>query len=134
MSSSNCWLCNSNKVFKIKDGIDKNISPDDFNITDDRYGVTLPIYRCMDCKFEFCPEPIDLDSMYNHMEDDSYIESSKSRSIQAKKIAKYSSKFIKDKSKILDIGCGSGLLVKEFKDLDYQAYGLEPSKFLTSEA
>ena len=134
MSSFNCWLCDSNQVSKIKEGIDKNISPEDFNITDDRYGVTLPIYRCMDCKFEFCPEPVDLDSMYNYMEDDSYIESSKSRSIQAKKIAKYSSKFIKDKSKILDIGCGSGLLVKEFKDLDYEAYGLEPSKFLAGEA
>ena len=64
------------------------------------------------------------------MEDDSYLETSKSRSIQANKIAKYSRKFIKKDSKVLDIGCGSGLLVKEFESLNYDSYGLEPSNFL----
>ena len=84
MNTFNCWICKSPKTKKIKNGLDKNISPADFNITDDRYGTTLTIYRCLDCKFEFCPETIDLHSMYENMEDQSYIETSKSRLIQAK--------------------------------------------------
>ena len=71
--------------------------------------------------------------MYKSMEDDAYIETSKSRSIQARKIASYSDKFFREKSKVLDIGCGSGLLVKEFEDLKYDSYGLEPSEFLVNE-
>ena len=133
MNTYNCWICKSSKIKKIKNGIDKNISPTDFNITDDQYGITLPIYRCLQCNYEFCPENIDLHSMYENMEDDSYIETSKSRSIQAKKIAKYSDKFLKENSKLLDVGCGSGLLVKAFKDLNHESYGLEPSNFLASE-
>tara|TARA_B100000989_G_C19491590_1_gene450064 strand:+ start:170 stop:1039 length:870 start_codon:yes stop_codon:yes gene_type:complete len=133
MSTFNCWVCNSPKTKKIKSGLDKNISPKDFNITDDRYGTTLPIYRCLECNFEFCPETIDLNSMYKNMEDESYVETSKSRSIQAKKIAKYSDKFLKGDSKLLDVGCGSGLLVKAFDDLNYESYGLEPSSFLFNE-
>jgi 2-polyprenyl-3-methyl-5-hydroxy-6-metoxy-1,4-benzoquinol methylase len=133
MCNFKCWICNSLNVSKIKNGLDKNVTPNDFNITDDRYGVTLPIYKCMDCKFEFCPESVDLNKMYEFMEDDSYVESSKSRLIQAKKIAKYSDKILKENSKLLDIGCGSGLLVKAFKDLNHESYGLEPSKFLAKE-
>ena len=133
MNTHNCWICKSSNTKNVKKGLDKSISPDDFNITDDRYGTTLPIYRCLDCKFEFCPEAIDLNSMYENMEDDSYIETSKSRSIQAKKIAQYSDKILKENSKLLDIGCGSGLLVKEFDDLNHESYGLEPSNFLAKE-
>ena len=133
MSAFNCWICNSPKTKKIKIGLDKNVLPKDFNITDDRYGTTLPIYRCLECKFEFCPENIDLNSMYKNMEDVSYVETSKSRSIQAKKIAKYSDKFLKENSKLLDVGCGSGLLVKAFNDLNHESYGLEPSNFLSNE-
>ena len=133
MNAFNCWICNSPKTKKIKIGLDKNILPKDFNITDDRYGITLPIYRCLECKFEFCPENIDLNSMYKNMEDVSYVETSKSRSIQAKKIAKYSDQFLKENSKILDVGCGSGLLVKAFNDLNHESYGLEPSNFLANE-
>ena len=44
MKKLNCWLCGSNHVYKIKDGIDEGITAEDFNITDDRYGITLPIY------------------------------------------------------------------------------------------
>ncbi len=130
MCKNSCWICNGSNIKKVKQGIEKEISPNDFNITDDRYGTTLAIYRCLDCKFEFCPETIDLTNMYENMEDDSYLETSQSRSIQAKKIAKYCHKFIKKDSKILDIGCGSGLLVKEFELLNYDSYGLEPSNFL----
>ena len=133
MSTFNCWVCSSSKTKKIKSGLDKNILPKDFNITDDRYGTTLPIYRCLECNFEFCPETIDLNNMYKNMEDESYVETSKSRSIQAKKIAKYSDKFLKENSKLLDVGCGSGLLVKAFDDLNYESYGLEPSSFLFNE-
>ena len=85
MNNFNCWICKSTNIKRVKDGLEENITPEDFNITDDRYGTTLPIYRCLDCKFEFCPESIDLNSMYEDMQDDSYVETSKSRSIQAKK-------------------------------------------------
>jgi 2-polyprenyl-3-methyl-5-hydroxy-6-metoxy-1,4-benzoquinol methylase len=133
MNNFNCWICKSTNIKRVKVGLEKNIKPEDFNITDDRYGTTLPIYRCLDCKFEFCPEAIDLNSMYEDMEDDSYVETSKSRSIQAKKIAEYANKFIDKNSKVLDVGCGTGLLVKEFANLNYESYGLEPSNFLAQE-
>tara|TARA_B110001450_G_C17637976_1_gene488030 strand:+ start:692 stop:1558 length:867 start_codon:yes stop_codon:yes gene_type:complete len=131
MKICKCWICGSTNVRKVKAGVETGISPDDFNITDDRYGTTLPIYKCFDCNFEFCPESIDLNNMYANMEDDTYLETSKSRSIQAKQIAHYCDKFIKKSSKLLDIGCGSGLLVKEFENLSYESYGLEPSNFLS---
>lgn len=133
MNNFNCWICKSTNIKRVKDGLEENITPEDFNITDDRYGTTLPIYRCLDCKFEFCPESIDLNSMYEDMQDDSYVETSKSRSIQAKKIARYANKFIDKSSKVLDVGCGTGLLVKEFANLNHESCGLEPSNFLAQE-
>ena len=63
MCKNTCWICKSSNIKKVKEGIEKEISPNDFNITDDRYGTTLGIYRCLDCKFEFCPVTIDLTNM-----------------------------------------------------------------------
>lgn len=132
MNTCKCWICGSTSVVRVKDGIAKRITPDDFSITDDRYGITLPIYECTDCGFEFCPEEVDLASMYESMEDESYLETSKSRSIQARKLASFCSEVIEEGSKVLDIGCGSGLLVKEFAELGYDSFGLEPSSFLAN--
>ena len=35
MCNFKCWICNSLNVSKIKNGLDKNVTPNDFNITDD---------------------------------------------------------------------------------------------------
>lgn len=134
MDSYRCWICDSNQITLVHDGIDSQVAaPQDFSITDDRYGTTLSIYRCSDCSFEFCPQPVDLVSMYAEMKDQDYVDSSKSRSIQAQKLARLADRFINRNSVTLDVGCGSGLLVRELQNRGHRAYGLEPSSFLSSE-
>ena len=104
-------------------------------ITDSKYGDTLTIYECQNCKFQFCPSELDLVSLYKDMEDNEYIETSKARKRQAMELANKFIPFIGKKGgATLDVGCGSGLLVSYLHERGFAAQGIEPSIALATYA
>jgi 2-polyprenyl-3-methyl-5-hydroxy-6-metoxy-1,4-benzoquinol methylase len=128
-----CWVCNSEKISKIKNGLDiSKIKTSDFMVTDARYGTTMDIYECRDCGFQFCPTDLDLVNLYEGMEDQEYIDTNSERSKQAFELYKEAIKFFSPNFKYtLDVGCGSGQFVECFKKNGFEAAGVEPSKSLS---
>ena len=63
------------------------------------------------------------------MEDDGYTETSTQRLIQMKRIID-SVKDYKKSGRLLDVGAGSGLLVKQANLAHFKAEGVEPSSWL----
>ena len=131
MSKMNCWVCGKN-VFSRCGGTDElSLHPDSFKITDANYGISLPRYKCRNCGFIQC-DTTDVTKFYEKLKDEAYIDSSNQRALQFKKLLKNVKHYIPANGKILDIGAGSGLFLREAANLGYSVTGIEPSLFLTN--
>jgi 2-polyprenyl-3-methyl-5-hydroxy-6-metoxy-1,4-benzoquinol methylase len=138
-----CWVCGSNNIPLYHKG--KNvigIRTEDLRITDSRYGLTLPIYKCRSCGFLQC-DIGDLSGLYEQLEDKEYIESSEQRKKQLGFLLKRTLPYIPGcggrsgalpASKILDVGAGAGLFVESALERGLDAQGIEPSAFLANYA
>lgn len=131
MSEMKCWVCEKN-VFTRVGGIDNlSLHPDRFKITDANYSISMPRYKCRNCGFIQC-DTTDVTEFYKGLEDEEYISSSLQRALQFKKLLKNVKHYIPANGKILDIGAGSGLFLREAANLGYSAIGIEPSQFLAN--
>lgn len=130
-----CWVCGSNRLSLLRTGVSE-INHDDFKITDSRYGMTLPLFRCKTCGFlQADTGGHTIENFYAELEDQAYIESSVQREKQFYHLLMKTKKYISaQKPKILDIGAGTGLLVKEASNLGWDAQGIEPSAYLSEKA
>jgi 2-polyprenyl-3-methyl-5-hydroxy-6-metoxy-1,4-benzoquinol methylase len=128
-----CWVCDSRRFTPCGGSETINITPDDFKITDSRYGLTMPRFKCADCGFVQC-DMSDVTVYYERLEDKEYIDSGEQRALQFHKLLNQVARFIPPNGKILDIGAGSGLFVKEALLEGYSATGIEPSKYLADKA
>ena len=131
----NCWLCGSTATVEKKAGLKSQaLSIEDFKVTDKRYGIFLSIFECSHCGFLFCPDGRDVEKFYVGMADSQYEAGRASRRLQARKIIQK----LKDRGvhsgKLLDIGAGSGALVQEAILSGYDAEGLEPCRWMVSNA
>lgn len=132
-----CWVCRSTNTSLWKPRtVDRKLRPEDFQITDSRYGVTLELHRCHDCSFIFADddEVSELVSLYEQLSDSAYEETSESRRIQMQWLLKYGAKAHPQAKTLLEIGSGSGLLIAEAKKLGLEATGVEPSHSLVQAA
>ncbi|HEX2787695.1 MAG TPA: class I SAM-dependent methyltransferase [Ignavibacteria bacterium] len=131
-----CWLCDgSNVSVFMNQEIDKNLKSTDVRITDDRYGKTLPLYKCNDCSFVFAyPLPENIIELYENLEDESYIDSLKPRIKEMQHLLKAALKQKPDAKTVLDVGAGVGLMVNEAQKRGLDATGVEPSKWLVQKA
>ena len=133
-----CWVCESNNMFLYRRGKER-IGAEDLRITDSKYGLTLPMYKCRDCGFLQC-DTGDVSDLYEQLEDVEYIESSEQRKRQLGFLLRQTLPFIpvKDKSttgaRILDVGAGIGLFVQLAIEHGLEAQGIEPSAFLANYA
>lgn len=136
MDKISCKICKSEKVIPyINQTNSININSNDVRITDDRYGKTLPLYRCENCTFIFAyPLPENIIELYENLEDENYISTLKPRSKEMRDILKEALKIKPDAKSILDVGAGIGLMVNESKKAGLNAVGIEPSKWLVSQA
>ena len=135
-SFKNCWICGCKKIYKIKNtdiNID-SLDTEDFQITNSQYGKTLDLYKCKNCNFIQAAKASNLTKYYEKMVDEEYEETRKERFLQEDYIIKKFIYYNKSGKKLLDVGCGSGILLEASKKYKFQSIGVEPSKWLYKKA
>ena len=129
MREMKCWVCGMKNFYRVG-GIDNlSLHSDKFKITDSDYGISLPRYKCYNCGFLQC-ETRNVIEFYENLKDKEYIDSANQRSLQFVKLLENVEHYIPVNGKILDIGTGSGIFLREAAKLGYSATGIEPSSFL----
>jgi 2-polyprenyl-3-methyl-5-hydroxy-6-metoxy-1,4-benzoquinol methylase len=131
--SSTCRVCGSNRITLWKRrNLGRDLQPEDLQITDSRYGVTLTLYKCADCSFIFADaaETSQLTEFYEQMVDSGYEAGAENRLQQMRSLLQLGTAAFPQARTLLEIGAGSGLLVAEGARLGLDAVGVEPSKSL----
>ncbi len=132
-----CPICDSDQVTSWKPrNLDRPLRPEDFKITDSRYGVTLKLDRCESCSFIFADrvEIANLTGYYERLEDPEYENGAVPRTLQMRWLLQLGRTARKNARQVLEIGAGAGLLIAEARRAGLDAVGVEPSRSLVSEA
>ena len=132
-----CWICASERASFYKAGNGPGeLRPDDLRISDDRYGVTLALWRCDDCGFIYADrgEVENLTELYAALEDPDYLEGEESRARQMRWLLELARELHPEARSGLDIGAASGLLVSEARATGLEMVGVEPSRSLVEAA
>src|SRR5688572_14968651 len=132
--AATCWICGGRswRLFK-ESTLNGNISPEDFKITDARYGHTGRIDECTGCGFR---QVTDVDSVlkfYEALEDTAYDQGREQRGLQARKIIEAVLQYKKG-GRLLDVGAASGILLEQAAKLGFEGEGVEPSRSLAKSA
>ena len=128
-----CWVCNSESHHLWKPrSIDRPLEPQDLQITDARYGMTLSLRSCDACGFIFADdvEVQELVELYERMADVEYEDTQNTRLLQMRSVLDAARRVCPTAHRWLDIGAGAGLLVSEVRRQGMQATGVEPSRSL----
>ena len=135
--SPSCWICRSKRTVRWKpNNLNRPLAVDDLKITDDRYGVTLELWRCKHCQFIFASnhEFNNLVSLYEQLNDTEYNDDYEVRSLQMQWLLKKAREYYPDAKTLLDIGSASGVLIAEATKKGLNAIGIEPSRALVDAA
>lgn len=130
-------MCGSNDTKPWKQGgLKRKLEPDDFQITDSRYGLTLPLRRCRQCSFIFAEDAQTevLVQLYEQLEDPSYEEGKEHRALQMERLIEVGIKARPEARSLLEIGAGAGLLLQAAHNRGLDAVGVEPSRSLVEAA
>ena len=129
-SENTCWVCGGNswRLFK-PSTLNGNISPDDFRITDARYGHTGRIEECQSCGFKQVKDVDSVLKFYENLEDTAYDQGREQRGLQARKILETLLPY-KKSGRLLDVGAASGILLEQAAQLGFNCEGVEPSRSL----
>jgi 2-polyprenyl-3-methyl-5-hydroxy-6-metoxy-1,4-benzoquinol methylase len=132
-----CHVCGSVDTvhWKARDSHGRLV-PEDLQITDFRYGVTLSLWKCRECGFIFAgdEEINELTSLYERLSDPEYEKSQVARAYQMRWLLKVARKANPNAVSLLDVGAGAGLLVAEARRLQLDAVGVEPSRAFVDSA
>ena len=132
-----CWVCGGSRLEPWKPGnLASPLVSEDLRISDARYGLTLPLVRCLGCGFCFSNsrEVARLDDLYAELDDPGYEGSQESRELQMRWLVKLARQAHPGARTALDVGAASGLLVAEAGRQGLDALGVEPSCSLVSVA
>ena len=132
-----CWVCGSSRTRPWKARtLARELTPDDFRITDSNYGITLALRRCHDCDFIFAEdeEVRVLTRFYEKLTDPEYEKSQDTRALQMRWLISAARELRPGARSLLDIGAGSGLLVMEARRQGLDAIGVEPCRALVEMA
>lgn len=138
-SRNRCPVCGSRHFRHFRQGSfdPSRIRPDDFKITDSRYGSRWNFSRCLDCGFVFSNPAVDekeIRNFYQQLEDSEYQEESEGRSKNFRKILLRLERMPRAGNRLLDIGAASGIFLKMAREQGYEIRGIEPSRYLVEEA
>jgi len=122
-----CWLCDSQSLTLVKPSdLLGHPKSDQFRVSDSNYGKTGNLYQCDKCRFVQCFDFLEPGSFYEEMIDSDYVISQNARYKEMSKILSFAQPFLGGGS-LLDIGAGTGMLVKKATELGYCAVGIEPA-------
>lgn len=140
---NSCPLCQSEDIKLHKKGTvnPKNISTEDFKITDSHYGSLWNFSMCQNCRFVFfnpyVPEE-DILEFYSQLEDTEYSAEADNRAKNfttvLQRIGKLRNEIPPQNDKLLDVGAASGIFLNLAQQDGYETEGIEPSDFLVKEA
>jgi 2-polyprenyl-3-methyl-5-hydroxy-6-metoxy-1,4-benzoquinol methylase len=123
-----CPLCKSGHFLNFKEVPDFAVSKEKFYLC-----------QCVDCKLIFTNPRPTKKSISQYYQSENYISHQDKannltnllykivRKITIKQKLKWLKEFNKEKSNLLDIGCGTGYFLKEAKDNDWKVTGIEPN-------
>lgn len=128
-----CRICGSSETTRWKArSIERRLQPQDLHITDSQYGATLGLWKCAGCGFVFADgeEIAELTSLYEQLSDPEYQRTEGTRLLQMRWLLDEAMRACPDAESLLDIGAGTGLLVREAAARNLDAVGVEPSRAL----
>lgn len=132
-----CWICDDTATAPLAAGpAVGRLTPDDLRITDKRYGLTLPLRRCLACGFVFASSaglPA-LTALYAELDDEEYGASAEARRRQMAHLLRWASAGRPQRGRLLDVGAASGLLLAEAAAVGFDGVGIEPSRALAARA
>lgn len=129
-----CPLCCSNHVESIGGDSGRDLSSEDFRITDSNYGKTGPLFKCLACDFRFVVFGEDVVQYYSQLEDEAYEEGREYRLAQQENLLKKLFTIAPGKGRLLDIGAGTGMLIQAAESMGVPATGVEPSRWASARA
>ncbi len=129
-----CPLCGSEKVESLGGGVIRNLSSEDFRITDSNYGKTGPLFKCLCCDFRFVVFEEDVVQYYSQLEDKEYEEGRDYRLAQQENLLKKLFMIAPGGGRLLDIGAGTGMLIQAAKSVGVDGVGVEPSRWASAKA
>ena len=90
--------------------IHRSLVPEDLQITDRRYGVTLSLWKCGTCDFIFANDEdlSELVSLYEQLSDPGYVETQETRALQMRWVLRAAQTVHPTAVSVLDIGAGMG--------------------------
>ena len=116
----------------------KKISQDcSYFVTEENLFPPSRIARCNDCGFIFAipsEDPDVFSNAYIKMVDEKYVEEELGRRLSARSILKKLNNFKKHGNKLLDIGCCTGFLLDEAKNMGWDTSGVELSAWASQYA
>lgn len=132
-----CCVCGESRSTPWKErNLDRPLVPEDFLITDARYGVTLSLVRCDGCGFIYAvdDELSRLTALYEALEDQNYEDGEDFRGLQMSWLLRHCRKLRPEARSLLDVGAAAGLLLRQASELGFDAEGVEPSHSLVEAA
>jgi 2-polyprenyl-3-methyl-5-hydroxy-6-metoxy-1,4-benzoquinol methylase len=125
-----CIFCESVTPHRLVYGKTSENRPKRYRITEEDHTTCWDIVRCTQCGMlcsDWKIQVTDIDQLYSQMEDELYDEEQKMRRLTFRRdlglIQHYAGKI----GRILDIGCSTGGLLLEAKDLGWQTAGIDLS-------
>lgn len=126
--ANTCGICGGESSLAFKGTIDR-VRAGDVAPSNHQGGVYADLYRCRDCGTVAQPSLPDgpsLHDLYRQMTDVDYLSQEKGRRLTAERLLDLIGKYT-PAGRLLDVGCGHGLLLDEARRRGYEVKGLELS-------
>jgi SAM-dependent methyltransferase len=94
-------------------------------------GAHADLYACRACgtiQQPALPKGADLLDLYRDMEDDAYLTEEAGRRTTARRLLKHVERVAPRRGRLLEVGCGHGLLLDEARRAGWTVRGLEPAR------
>src|SRR3954453_19685564 len=123
-----CRICSGPLVLRFKGG-GSVAESQRFSPTNHRPGEHGDLFVCRNCgtvQQPSLPEGSDLHELYRGVEDDAYLDEEAGRRATARRLLDLIGRHV-PAGRLLDVGCGHGLLLDEARSRGYEVTGLELS-------
>ena len=94
-------------------------------------GAHADLYSCRACgtiQQPALPSGPELLELYRDMEDDAYLEEEAGRRATSRRLLKHVERVAPRRGRLLEVGCGHGLLLDEARRAGWRVHGLEPAR------